>query len=111
LAGYAYIARFEYVLNAIAREHYQLRANYDERRSFRAALSIGWGLALVHANWYSLLVALILPVFFFGWVRLIEEKELIERFPDYSDYRKHVPAFFPRVRDYPGFFSFLILGG
>jgi len=42
LAGYAYIARFEYVLNAIAREHYQLRANYDERHSFRAALSIGW---------------------------------------------------------------------
>ena len=78
---------------------------------YSAALSIGWGLALVHANWYSLLVALILPVFFFGWVRLIEEKELIERFPDYSDYRKLVPAFFPRLRDCPSFFSFLISGG
>jgi protein-S-isoprenylcysteine O-methyltransferase Ste14 len=78
---------------------------------YSAALSIGAGLAMVHANWYSLLVALILPVFFFGWVRLIEEKELIERFPNYSDYRKHVPAFFPRVHDYPGFFSFLISGG
>ena len=77
---------------------------------YSAALSIGVGLAMVHANWYSLLVALFLPVFFIGWVRLVEEKELLERFPDYSEYRKRVPPFLPRLRDYPGFFRFLILG-
>jgi protein-S-isoprenylcysteine O-methyltransferase Ste14 len=77
---------------------------------YGAALFIGIGLSLIHANWYGLLVALILPIFLTGWVRLVEEKELIERFPDYSDYRRRVPAFWPRLQDYAKFFRFLILG-
>lgn len=77
---------------------------------YAAALYIGIGLSLIHANWYALLVALILPIFLTGWVRLVEEKELLERFPDYSDYRKHLPAFWPRPRDFIGFFRFLVLG-
>ncbi len=78
---------------------------------YAAALDIGFGLAMIHANWYSLLVALILPIFITGWVRLVEEKELLDRFPGYSDYRKRVPAFLPRLRDYKVFFRFLISGG
>ena len=77
---------------------------------YGAALYFGMGLSLVHANWYALLVALILPIFLTGWVRLVEEKELLERFPGYADYRKRLPAFWPRPRDYVGFIRFLILG-
>ena len=59
---------------------------------YGAALGVGVGLAMIHANWYALLVAVILPIFLAGWVRLVEEKELLERFPDYADYRRRVPA-------------------
>jgi protein-S-isoprenylcysteine O-methyltransferase Ste14 len=77
---------------------------------YGAALYIGIGLSLIHANWYALLVALILPIFLAGWVRLVEEKELLERFPGYADYRKRTRAFWPRVQDSIRFFRFLILG-
>jgi protein-S-isoprenylcysteine O-methyltransferase Ste14 len=77
---------------------------------YAAAIDIGIGLAIIHANWYSLLVALILPIFLFGWVRLVEEKELLERFPDYSDYRVHVPAFIIKPGDSIRFIRFLVSG-
>lgn len=41
MAGYAYIARFEVVLDAIENENYLLREVYPERKSKRAALKIG----------------------------------------------------------------------
>lgn len=41
LAGYAYIARFELVLDAIEKDDYWLRAAYPERKSTRAALKMG----------------------------------------------------------------------
>jgi len=77
---------------------------------YSAALDIGFGLALIHANWYALLVALLLPIFYAGWVRLEEEPELMERFPDYAAYRKRVPAFTPKPSDVPRFARFLLLG-
>jgi protein-S-isoprenylcysteine O-methyltransferase Ste14 len=77
---------------------------------YAAALYIGLGLSMIHANWYALLVALILPIFLTGWVRLVEEKELMTRIPDYTDYRKHLPAFWARPRDILHFFRFLITG-
>ena len=77
---------------------------------YAAALYIGIGLSFIHANWYALLVALILPIFLTGWIRLVEEKELLESFPDYASYRKRVPAFWPRVQDTMGFYRFVILG-
>lgn len=40
LAGYAYIARFEIVLDAIEKDNYWLRAAYPERKSKRAALKM-----------------------------------------------------------------------
>jgi protein-S-isoprenylcysteine O-methyltransferase Ste14 len=70
----------------------------------------GIGLGLIHANWFSLVVVVLLPLGFIGWTRLVEEKELIERVPAYADYRRRVPAFLPRLRDLGGLLRFLILG-
>jgi protein-S-isoprenylcysteine O-methyltransferase Ste14 len=78
---------------------------------YAAALRIGVGLALLNGNWYALVVALIWPIFLTGWIRLVEEKELLERFPDYAEYRKRVPAFWPRPRNLFRFFQFLFTGG
>ena len=38
LAGYAYVARFEYVARLIERDGYRLRAEYPERKSAASAL-------------------------------------------------------------------------
>jgi phytoene/squalene synthetase len=40
LAGCAYIARFEVILDAIERDNYHLRAGYPERKSLRSALKM-----------------------------------------------------------------------
>jgi phytoene/squalene synthetase len=51
LAGYAYIARFEGVLGAIAAENYRLRPDYAEYKRRSAALQMGWSvLALALTN-------------------------------------------------------------
>jgi len=42
LAGYAYTARFEWMLRAIERDHYCLRSEYPERKSLRAGLWMAW---------------------------------------------------------------------
>lgn len=42
LACYAYIARFEWLLDTVEREGYLLRPNYDERKSTGAGLQIAW---------------------------------------------------------------------
>ena len=44
LAGFAYIARFEGVLDAIEREGYRLRADYPERKSAGSVLRMGWSM-------------------------------------------------------------------
>jgi phytoene/squalene synthetase len=45
LAGYAYIQRFEVVLDAIEREGYRLRAEYHERKSYGWRMkTMGWAL-------------------------------------------------------------------
>lgn len=51
LAGYAYIARFELVLDSIERDNYHLRPSYPERKSKRATVKMGMG-----AVWQSLIV-------------------------------------------------------
>jgi phytoene/squalene synthetase len=45
LAGYAYTARFEWLLDTIEREDYYLRPAYSERKTFRAGLGMS-GLVL-----------------------------------------------------------------
>ncbi len=42
LAGFAYIARFEWMARLIERDDYHLRATYPERKSSRAALWVAW---------------------------------------------------------------------
>ncbi len=42
MAGYAYIARFEVVLDAIEKDDYILRPAYPERKSKSAMLKMGW---------------------------------------------------------------------
>ena len=42
LAGYAYMARFETVLDLIEQDDYLLRARYPERKTLAAALQMGW---------------------------------------------------------------------
>jgi phytoene/squalene synthetase len=41
LAGYAYAARFEWMLDAIERDNYCLRSEYPDRKSLRAGLWMG----------------------------------------------------------------------
>lgn len=77
---------------------------------YAAILYGGIGLGLIHTNWYALVVIVLLPLGFTGWARLVEEKDLIERFPDYVNYRKYVPAFWVKPRDLGKFFRFLISG-
>jgi phytoene/squalene synthetase len=42
LAVYAYTARFEWMLDAIERDHYCLRSEYPERKSLWTGLWMGW---------------------------------------------------------------------
>jgi phytoene/squalene synthetase len=42
LAGYLYTARFEWMLDAIERDHYCLRAEYPGRKSLAAGLWMSW---------------------------------------------------------------------
>ena len=77
---------------------------------YSAALKVGAGLAFIHASWYALIVLPVLLLFFVGWVRLIEEPELLARVAGYHEYRRKVPAFLPWPRDLPRFLRFLALG-
>jgi protein-S-isoprenylcysteine O-methyltransferase Ste14 len=78
---------------------------------YGAALRIAFGLALVNGTWFGLTCSLVFALGLWTWVRLVEEKELHERFgSEYVDYRKRVPAFWPRWRDLGGFVTFLISG-
>jgi protein-S-isoprenylcysteine O-methyltransferase Ste14 len=78
---------------------------------YAGVLRVGIGLALLNGNANAIAFATLLPLGFTGWIRLVEEKELIERFgQSYLDYRKHIPAFWPRLRDTGKFFNFLFTG-
>lgn len=77
---------------------------------YGAALRIGIGLACLNMGIYALTFVVLLPLGVFGWIRLVEEKELIERIPNYAEYRKHVPAFFPYPNRIIDFFKFLLTG-
>ncbi len=86
---------------------------YDILRhpAYAALLLVAFGLAFLNGSGAALLSALFFSLGLWGWVRLVEEKELMERFgPSYAAYRQHVPAFWPHLRSLRGLFSFLILG-
>ena len=78
---------------------------------YAGGLRVGIGLALLNGNANAIAFAILMPLGFIGWIRLVEEKELIERFgQSYLDYRKHIPAFWPQLRDLGKFFIFLFTG-
>jgi len=78
---------------------------------YASLLRVGIGLALLNGNANSIAFAILLPLGFIGWTRLVEEKELIERFgQSYLDYRKRTPAFWLRPRDLGKFFTFIFTG-
>ena len=79
--------------------------------AYASVQRIAIGLALLNGNWFALASALIFALGLWGWVRLVEERELIERFgPAYVEYRQLVPVFWARRRDLKGFFEFLVVG-
>jgi len=77
---------------------------------YAGALRISIGLACLNMGIYALTFALLLPLGVTGWVRLMEEKELLERIPEYGEYRRRTPAFWPQINKLPAFFSFLFTG-
>jgi protein-S-isoprenylcysteine O-methyltransferase Ste14 len=78
---------------------------------YAGVLRVIIGLALLNGNSNSLTFILFAPLGLFSWIRLVEEKELLERFgASYAGYRKRVPAFWPRPHDLGKFFGFLLTG-
>jgi protein-S-isoprenylcysteine O-methyltransferase Ste14 len=78
---------------------------------YSGALRVSIGLALLNGNANALAFAILIPLGFASWVRLVEEKELIERFgQSYLNYRKHIPAFWPQLRSMGKFLSFVFIG-
>ena len=78
---------------------------------YAGVLRVIIGLALLNGNANSIAFIFFAPLGLFSWVRLVEEKELLERFGDsYAKYRKRVPAFWPRIRDLRKLFGFLVAG-
>jgi protein-S-isoprenylcysteine O-methyltransferase Ste14 len=79
--------------------------------AYAAVQCIAFGLALLNRSWLALACAFIFSMGLWGWLRLVEEKELIQRFgPSYVGYRQQVPAFLPHLSDLAGLFEFLISG-
>ena len=77
---------------------------------YAGALRFSIGLACLNMGIYALSFAVLLPLGLTGWIMLVEEKELLERLPDYAEYRKNTPAFWPRITKLPTFFNFLFTG-
>jgi len=78
---------------------------------YASAIRVWVGLALLNGNGNSVIFSVFVPLGLTGWIRLVEEKELLERFgKPYLDYRKHVPAFWAKPRDIGKFFKFLLTG-
>jgi methanethiol S-methyltransferase len=62
---------------------------------YSAVLRFIFALVLWNGSAFALFAGVMAPLSIFVWVRLIEERELIERLGDgYRDYRRRVPAFF-----------------
>ncbi len=80
--------------------------------AYSGAIRMGMAFGLWRGTWFSVLFGLFMPVGLTLWLRLLEEPELIERFGEgYAEYRRRVPAFWPRWRDAGKFVRFLFTGG
>jgi protein-S-isoprenylcysteine O-methyltransferase Ste14 len=78
---------------------------------YAGVLRVIIGLALLNGNANSIAFIFFAPLGLTGWIRIVEEKELIERFgQSYMEYRKHVPAFWPHAHDIGKTLHFLLKG-
>ena len=76
-----------------------------------ALLRMGIGLALLNHNAFALTFAIFLPLGITGWTRLVKERDMIERYgASYLDYRRRVPAFWPKPGKLTAFIDFLLRG-
>ncbi len=79
--------------------------------AYGAVLCIVFGVALLSNSWLALACAFLFTMGLWSWLRLVEEKELIQRFgPAYISYRQRVPAFIPHLGNLSGLFIFIISG-
>jgi len=79
--------------------------------TYAAVIRFGLGMAFLNSNWFAFAFALFMPLGMTVWLQVVEEKELIERFgASYANYRKCVPAFWPRPSDFGKFWKFMIKG-
>lgn len=79
--------------------------------AYSGVVRIGLAFGLWRGTLWSVLFGLFMPIGLSLWVRLVEEPELLERFGEgYADYRRRVPAFWPRLPEWRKFFRFLISG-
>ncbi len=79
---------------------------------YSAVLRLIFALVLWNGSAFALFAGVMAPLSMFVWVRLIEERELIERLGDgYRDYRQRVPAFFNLdPRTWVTLWRFLVVG-
>ena len=76
--------------------------------TYAAAILVCLGGALLNLNIYSIIFFLIYYLGFFIHIHFVEEKELIQRFGDsYLNYRKQVPPFFVKPKNYYRFLKFV----
>ena len=79
--------------------------------AYSGVIRVGLAFGLWRGTWFSIFFGLFMPIGLTLWLRLVEEPELIERFGEgYADYRRRIPAFWPRVQDWGKFARFLITG-
>lgn len=77
---------------------------------YAGILRVAFGLAFLNLGIYPITFSFLMPLGFFGWIRLVEEKELLERIPTYSEYRKRTPAFWVSPRNIGLFWKFIFIG-
>lgn len=76
--------------------------------TYSAAMLIFLGGVIINQNIYTIIFWIIYYLGFYVHIHFVEEKELIQRFGDsYLNYRKEVPPFFVRPKNYYRFLKFV----
>ena len=70
---------------------------YVRHPIYAGGFGIVAGLALIRPTWAFVLACILGFIWLIVQARL-EEIDLLQRMPDYKDYMKQVPRFFPRLR-------------